>query len=82
MEPTNNGGEREIRHPVEYRKMCFGTDSEQGSKFVGNIMTVTATLRRQGRNVLEFLVACYIAYNNGTKPPSLLPSADATESNG
>ena len=82
VEPTNNGGEREIRHPVEYRKMCFGTDSEQGSKFVGNIMTVTATLRRQGRDVLEFLVACYTAYINGVEPPSLLPSADATDRDG
>ena len=76
VEPTNNEGEREARHPVTYRKICFGTDSEQGSKFIGNIMTVSASLRRQGRNVMEFLVASYKAFCQDTAPPSILPEED------
>jgi transposase len=70
VEPTNNEGEREIRHPVTYRKLCYGTHSEQGSKFVANIMTVVGTLRRQGRATLPFLTACCDAFRKGTPPPS------------
>ena len=34
VEPTNNHGERAIRHAVIWRKSSFGTDSEIGSRFV------------------------------------------------
>lgn len=73
VEPTNNEGEREVRHPVAYRKLCYGTDSVQGSKFVGNIMTVVGTLRRQGRAALPFLAACCDALRKATPPPSPFP---------
>ena len=34
VEPTNNLGERQVRHHgVLRRKMCFGTQSEAGSRF-------------------------------------------------
>ncbi len=76
VEPTNNFGERQVRHAVLYRKGCFGTDSEAGSRFVERMLTVVATLRQQERNVLEFLAEACIARLNGSAPPSLLLGHD------
>jgi len=39
IEPTNNFGERCIRHAVMYRKTSFGTWSKEGSRFVERIFT-------------------------------------------
>ena len=39
--------------PMLWRKGSFGTDSEQGSRFVERILTVVTTLRMQQRNVLD-----------------------------
>jgi transposase len=73
IEPTNNAAEREVRHAVCWRKTSFGTDSEKGSRFVERILTVLASCRRQGRNVLEFLTTAVTAHRNGEPAPSLLP---------
>jgi transposase len=75
IEPTNNAAERALRHAVLWRKTSHGTDSEIGSQFVGNILTIVATCRQQGRNVLEFLTQCCAAGLCRAKSPSLLPSA-------
>jgi transposase len=74
IEPTNNAAERALRHAVQWRKTSCGTDSELGSRFVENILTVVATCRQQGQNVLEFLTACCRASNQGIAHPGLLPS--------
>jgi transposase len=73
VEPTNNDAEREVRHGVLYRKISFGTQSERGSRFVERMLSVRASLRRQGRNVFQFLVDAVTALNHGIPPPSLLP---------
>ena len=77
VEPTNNHAEQTIRHPVIWRKLSFGTDSEVGSRFVERVLTVVQTLRLQKRNVLEFITAACEARLHGSSPPSLLPSASA-----
>lgn len=74
VEPTNNAVERVFRHPVQWRRSSHGTASEAGSRFVEHILTVVATCRQQGRDVLEYLTACCQAYQHGDPPPSLLPS--------
>jgi transposase len=74
VEPTNNAAERALRHAVLWRKTSHGTDSEAGSQFVENILTVVATCRQQGRNLLEYLTQCCQASVRGMKPPSLLPA--------
>jgi len=74
IDPTNNAAERAIRPAVLYRKGCFGTHSADGSRFVERILTVTATLRQQGKNVLDFLTQACVAAANGHRPPSLLPT--------
>ena len=75
LEPTNNFGERCIRHAVMYRKTSFGTQSVGGSRFVERIFTATATLKLQGRDVLTFLTDSLSAHRRGLHGPSLLPSA-------
>lgn len=75
IEPTNNLGERQVRHGVIWRKMCFGTQSEVGSRFAERIMTVVATLKQQQRNVLDYLTEACDAANWGRPAPSLLPAA-------
>ncbi|HHH26917.1 MAG TPA: hypothetical protein ENK57_01010 [Polyangiaceae bacterium] len=78
VEPTNNAAERELRHAVLYRKISGGTRSERGSRFVERMLTVRASLRRQGRNVFQFLVDACTAHNHGTQLPSLLPQSPAS----
>jgi transposase len=75
VEPTNNAAERALRHAVLWRKSSYGTASAKGSHFVANILSVVATCRQQGRNVLEFVTACCQARLHGHSPPSLLPEA-------
>lgn len=72
VEPTNNAAERALRHAVLWRQNSHGTQSEVGSRFVANILSIVATCRQQGRNVLEFLAECCRAQIRGDSTPSLL----------
>jgi transposase len=69
--------ERALRHAVLWRKMSGGTASEWGSRFVERVLSVVATCRQQGRNVLVFLTDCFRADIGGRGSPSLLPVAAA-----
>ena len=63
--PTNNAAERAIRPAVLWRKGSFGTDSAEGSRFVERILSVVATLKQQGRHVLDYLaLACEALASN------------------
>jgi transposase len=73
VEPTNNTAERSLRHAVQWRESSYGTQGESGRRFVSHILTIVATCRQQGRNVLEFLTQCCQAHLNQKAPPSLLP---------
>lgn len=73
VEPTNNFAERQVRDPVKWRRTSFGTDGARGSRFVERILTVVATLRQHGRNLLEFLAQARAAYLHGLPMPALLP---------
>jgi transposase len=73
IEPTNNIVERALRHAVIWRRISGGTDSVQGSRFVERMLTVVATCRQQGRNVLDYLTSCFEADRRGQAIPSLLP---------
>ena len=76
VEPTNNAAERALRHAVIWRRISGGTDSESGSRFVERVLTVVATCRQQGRNVLEYLTSCFEADRKHPGIPSLLPVAE------
>lgn len=70
--PTNNAVERALRHGVIWRKLCYGTASERGSRFVERLLTVIATARQQGHDVLDFLSTALRAYRYGQVSPPLL----------
>ena len=74
VDPTNNAAERRVRPAVIARKLSFGTESPAGSRFVERMLTITATLRQQDRNVLDYIVAAHQARLDGCSPPSLLPT--------
>jgi transposase len=73
VEPTNNAGERALRHAVIWRKLSFGTQSAAGSRFVETMLTVIETCRQQHRNAFEYLTAAVKARLAGQPVPSLLP---------
>jgi transposase len=72
VEPTNNAGERSLRHAVIWRKLSFGTQSASGSRFVETMLTVIETCRQQRRNVFSFLTAAVEAHLAHQPAPSLL----------
>nr|WP_254380011.1 IS66 family transposase [Corallococcus exiguus] len=72
VEPTNNVAERDLRHAVIWRKTSFGTQSEDGSRFVERILTVVMSLRKQERNVLDYLTTALESHLDGTPALSLL----------
>lgn len=73
VEPTNNRAERDIRHPVVWRRSSFGTDSPTGSRFVERVLSVVQTCKRQGRRAFEYLTGALTAARNGLAIPRLLP---------
>jgi transposase len=73
VEPTNNAAEQALRPAVIWRKNSFGSDFQGGSEFVARMLTVSASLKRQQRSVLDFLVQALRAARSGAVPPALLP---------
>jgi len=72
VEPTNNHAELSLRALVLWRRVSFGCQSERGLRFVERIMTVAQTARKQGKDLLEFIVRSVTAHAEGTQPPALL----------
>lgn len=73
VEPTNNAAERALRRAVLWRRKSFGTQSAEGSRFVGRVLTAVASLRQQGRDVLEYLAGVCRATLNGEAREGLVP---------
>lgn len=74
VEPTNNISERGIRPAVQWRKICLGTQSHSGSRFVERMLTVVGTCRLHDRPLLPYLRDVLKAADAGRKIPSLLPA--------
>lgn len=73
IEPTNNRAERSLRKAVLWRKGSFGSDTPAGSRFAERMLTVSESLRSQGRSVLDFVEEAIRAHAVGAPHPSLLP---------
>ena len=73
VEPTNNAAERALRQSVIQRKISHGVQSRQGAICRSRLLTVTTTIRQQGRDVWQFLEQAWIAHHRGGVMPSLLP---------
>ena len=72
IEPTNNAAERALRQSVIQRKISQGVQSASGAVCRSRLLTVTTTLRQQGRDVWEFLEQAWIAHHRGGVMPSML----------
>jgi transposase len=72
LEPTNNAGERSLRHAVIWRKLSFGTQSAAGSRFVETMLTVIETCRQQGQNVFALIASAVQNRLAHQKAPPLL----------
>jgi transposase len=73
IEPTNNAGERALRHAVIWRKLSFGTQSAGGSRFVETMLTVIETCRQQRHSAFDYLTAAVHSHLARQPAPSLLP---------
>lgn len=66
--PTNNLAEQAIRFLVVLRKVTFGSRTRAGARRLGAMLTVIQTAKRQGRNVIQFLVAlCTLTPNEAAR---------------
>lgn len=74
IEPTNNAAERALRKAVLWRKGSFGSQSEDGLRFVERMLTLTETCRQFRRHPLHFLCEALSAHRAGTPSPKLLPT--------
>ena len=72
---TNNLCERLLRYAVIWRKLSYGCDSEAGARFVERILSVSASLQLQRRDVFAYLTAAIDAHFRGQPAPSILPAS-------
>ncbi|GAB4436295.1 MAG: hypothetical protein OHK0015_27920 [Chloroflexi bacterium OHK40] len=75
IEPTNNAAERAVRPAVLWRRGCFGTQSEAGSRFAERKLTVSATLQQHQQPLLPFITDAITAYWSRQPAPSLFNPA-------
>ena len=73
IEPTNTAAERALRSAVILRKLSFGTQSSQGSRYLERILSLSETCRLQKRNAYEYLMCVMKAKFAGETAPSQLP---------
>ena len=72
VEPTNNAAERALRCAAIWRKLCLGTQSESGSRFVESALTVWQTCKLQGKNAYGYLRDSFGAATRRERPASLV----------
>ena len=72
IEPTNNAAERALRMLVMLRRVCFGSKTEKGLRFVERILTVVETCRKRNHNAWQFVTSCIQARLSGHPAPLLL----------
>jgi transposase len=73
VEPTNNSAERGARPAVQWRKICFGNQSDAGELLTSRMLTATRSCVMQKRNSFDFIVDAIEAHRTGLPHPSLLP---------
>ena len=78
VDPTNNQAERDLRSSVIWRKLCHGTKSNRGDRFVERIQSVVATLARQGERCLKFLSEAIASAKKGLAAPKIFQAVCKT----
>jgi transposase len=72
VEPTNNSAERAGRPAVQWRKICFGNQSDNGELLTARLLTAERSCILQGRNPFQFLLDSVVAYRKGVPGPALI----------
>ena len=72
VEPTNNSAERILRPAVQWRKICFGNQSEQGELLTARLLTVIRSCVLQKRNAFQFLIQSIEAHRRALPTPSIV----------
>jgi transposase len=72
VEPTNNAAERALRTAVQWRKIMFGTRSDNGEIAVARLLTVTRTCQLQQLNALVYLTVAIRTHRRRQVVASLL----------
>lgn len=75
VEPTNNSAERALRTAVQWRKIMFGTRSDDGERAVERLLTITRTCQLQQINALAYLTTAIAAHRRHQTVASLLRRA-------
>jgi hypothetical protein len=70
--PTNTGAERALRTAVQWRKIMFGTRSDDGERAVERLLTIVRTCQLQQINALVYLTAAIHCHRRRQAVPSLL----------
>ncbi|MGO8906826.1 MAG: IS66 family transposase [Solirubrobacteraceae bacterium] len=71
VEPTNNHAERALRGAVIYRKLCLGSQSEQGERRIERLLSASVTCRLQRRSLFAYMTELLTAHARGDPVPLL-----------
>lgn len=72
VEPTNNSAERAIRPAVQWRKICFGSQSVIGENFTESLLSVVGTCRLHDIDAFKFLTKLVEASFSGKQDSQTL----------
>jgi transposase len=73
--PTNNAAERALRTAAQWRKIMFGTRSDEGERAVERLLTIVRTCQLQQLNALAYLTAAIATHRRRQPVASLLKRA-------
>ena len=71
---TNNRAERDLRPAVIWRKTSFGTNSYRGDRYAERMLTLSSSLRKQGKSLFEVLNNLIASGLAGVKHQLLCPT--------
>jgi transposase len=71
VQPTNNHAERGLRSAVIYRKLCLGSQSEDGELRTARLLSAHTTCRLQRRSLFAYLTDTIAAHARGHPAPLL-----------
>lgn len=71
VQPTNNHAERALRSAVIYRKLCLGSQSEEGELRTARLLSAHTTCRLQHRSLFAYLTDTITAHARDDPAPLL-----------
>jgi transposase len=71
VQPTNNHAERALRSAVIYRKLCLGSQSQEGEQRTSRLLSAHTTCRLQHRSLFAYPSDAIAAHARGHPAPLL-----------